>query len=251
MPSPVVELQCAPMVRFWMERGLIEPTPAPKDLGARLGAWLDVRQAIVLHQVLGSDTDALARDQTRAADLRRQTDDALQSLREAIGMDRFAPGLWRNPMPIEVSWQAPVWAECWEPYRRYMVDHQKQIGWVLSRLRRRLREALSDAGGVSHALAQMDAVFDQTLTPKEARVLASLPFKFEHRLLALMKDPDLRQPVPLQEASPSNTRPVDHPLKPGWLLSFEHDIRQSLLTELHLRSQPVFGLLDALQAHCP
>jgi hypothetical protein len=238
------------MVRFWTERGLFEPTAPVQDLGARLGAWLDVRQAIQLHQLLGTGTDTPARGRPRASEPGRWVEETLTSLREAILMDRFAPGLWRNPMPVDGVWQPMVWVDFWEPYRRYMADHQKQIALILGRLRRRLREALSDAGGTCHALAQIDAVFDQTLTPRETRLLASLPFKYEHRLATLVKGLDLQAQDSLPPGSVSNPL-TRRPPKPEWLLSFEHDMRQSLLAELELRSQPVLGLLDALKAHSP
>ena len=56
------------MVRFWTERGLFEPTAPVQDLGARLGAWLDVRQAIQLHQLLGTGTDTPARGRPLASE---------------------------------------------------------------------------------------------------------------------------------------------------------------------------------------
>ncbi len=250
MSSPVVDLHGAPLLRFWFEHGLLDtPTSAP-DLGAKLAEWVDVRQAIQLHQQLSEPEQPVRPVSKRAAESELLVQDTLGQLRDAIVFDRFAPGLWRNPMPNDVSWQPLVWSELWEPYRRYLADHQKQIALMLGRLRLQLRRALSDAGGPCHALAQIDAVFDQTMTPRESLLLARLPFQYEHRLSERVKRLDL----PDQDSPPSlpATSPLTHRTsKPEWLLSFEHDIRQSLLAELDLRSQPVLGLLDALKAHCP
>ncbi len=250
MSSPVVDLHGAPLLRFWFEHGLLDaPTSAP-DLGAKLAQWVDVRQAIQLHQQLAEPEQPVRPVSKPAAESELLVQEALGQLRDAIVFDRFGPGLWRNPMPTDVSWQPLVWSELWEPYRRYLADHQKQIALVLSRLRRQMRRALSDAGGPCHALAQIDAVFDQTLTARETHLLARLPFQYEHRLAARVKGLD----GPGQDSPPSltATSPLNRlPSKPEWLLSFEHDIRQSLLAELDLRAQPVLGLLDALKAHCP
>ncbi len=229
MSSPAIDLRCAPLVRFWMARGLLEPTPPAPDLGARLGAWLDVRQAIHLHQLLGQAADAPRIAHRHGEGVLEQVEQALSELREAISSDRFAPGLWRNPMPTDEGWPAPSWTEFWEPYRRYWVDHQKQMVLVLGRWRRRLRELLSDAGGTAHALAQMDAVMDQALTPRETRWLASMPYRFEQGLLARLHHP---------------------PSGPAQAEAFDTDIRQCLLAELQLRSQPVCGLIDAFKSHC-
>jgi hypothetical protein len=230
-----------------MERGLMDPVPPVPDLGARLAEWLDVRLAIQLHPMLSPGEDTPALRQPGSQDLRPEVDETLGALSEAISLDRFAPGLWRIPMPVDVTWQPLVWEELWEPYRRYMADHQKQMALVLSRLRRRLRAALSDAGGACHALAQMDAIWDQTLTPREARLLASLPYKYEHRLAALMKSQDLAVLEDSPAVTPTVKKTMRRTPKPEGLRLFEQEIRQSLLTELQLRSQPVLGLIDALE----
>lgn len=229
MSSPTIDLPCAPLARFWTELGLLDPTPPAQDLGARLGAWLDVRQAIRLHQLLGTGVDAPGRVHQGSTALSQQVIDSLAQLKEAIAHDRFAPGLWRNPMPSDVSWPAATWSEFWEPHRRYWVDHQKQMTLVLARLRRQLRTALSDAGGQAQALAQLDAICDQTLTPRETRLLASMPYKYEQRLSRLLQGGSWHA-----EGVPA----------------FAPDIRRCLLAELDLRSQPVCGLLEAFQSHC-
>lgn len=246
MPSPLVEMNGAPLLRFWLERGLIDPSPPTQNLGARLGDWLDVRQAIRLHPLLGADVAAPNTRSAPGVDWGQLVSEALGQLRDAIALDRFAPGLWRNPMPVDVAWQPLVWVECWEPYRRYMVDHQKQMTLVLTRLRRQLRAALSDVGGSCRALAQMDAIYDETITPRESRWLACLPDQFGHRLAALMQSSHAHPAL-----EPGAEAATPRPPPPEWLPSFEEEIRQSLLAELNLRAQPVLGLLDTHQAHRP
>ncbi len=246
MSSPVVELHGAPLVRFWLDRGLIDPVAPTQNLGGRLGQWLDVRQAIRLHQLLGAETVVPASHPTRAGERVRQAQETLGQLRDAISNDRFAPGLWRNPMPVDVSWQPLVWVECWEPYRRYLLDHQKQLTLVLGRLRRQLRAALGQAGGVHQALAHLDAVYDETLTPLETRLLARLPDTFEQRLSERVKALDL-----MAEPEPAVATAAHRPPRPRWLPDFEQELRQSLLTELDLRAQPLLGLMDVHQTLRP
>jgi hypothetical protein len=246
-PAP---LHSAPLARFWFEHGLLEARPSAQDLGARIGGWLDVRQAIVLHQQLARQpaTAKAASTLTQAAFVQETIEQALAELRDAIAHDRFASGLWRNPMPADVDWVPFKWDAIWEPYRRYLVDHQKQLALVLGRWRRHLRGVLQGAGGDLAALGTIDAVYEQALGVKETRLLASLPLKFEQRLYTLAK-----QHLDTANESPQATPGVSAKAapKPDWLAHFESTLRQSLLAELDLRAQPLLGMVEAYSTRLP
>ncbi len=230
MPS-VVSSQ-APLVRFWSERGLLDPVPPADALIDRLGNWLDVRQAIALHQQLGPEREVhLAPHQPPWVEQRcERTQRVLSQLRDAIRLDRTAPGLWRNPMPAFAKQQPTDWNELWEPYRRYMNDHQKQMALVLARERRGWRDEMIRRPGPWATLAQIDAAFEHAIAPHESKWLSSFPVKMEHHLSQLLA----------AEAAPGQPYvAIMH--------TFQHDVRVALLHELDLRSQPLLGLLETLQ----
>ena len=239
---PLPDLHEAPLLRFWAEHGLLKLKSPPQDLGERLASWLDVRQAIQLRQQL--ETHVAHVKQTTGQDasgLRGQLDELRTALQAAIMTDQFAPGFWRNPMPDQVLVTPLVWDDLWEPYRRYLLDHQKQMSLLLARWRRQARSALLTSGGELQALARLDAVYDLALSAKEARLLATLPMRMG-QLLARR----VREHVPSPPDGESTTaRSVS---TPSWLTQFENDLRLSLMAELELRLQPLLGLVEAFES---
>lgn len=232
----LVVLRHAPLVRFWSDRGLLDVSPPAEALVERLGDWLDVRQAIALHQLLGQESVEPASDQAVIRNPGRSTElpAIMAQLRDEILTNRPAPGLWRNPMPETPAQKPADWPELWEPYRRYMVDHQKQMGLILGRERRRLRQALSGCPGIGVTLAAMDAAFERAIGPKEAQWLSVLPLYTEQYLRQLLADAEIHD-TPFQQI----------------MRTFERDLRLALVHELDLRAQPVLGLLETLTSLFP
>ena len=232
----LVVLRHAPLVRFWSDRGLLDVSPPAEALVERLGDWLDVRQAIALHQLLGQESVEPASDQAVIRHPGRSTElpAILAQLRDEILTNRPVPGLWRNPMPETPAQRPPDWGELWEPYRRFMVDHQKQMALLVGRERRRLREALSAYPAIGATLADMDAAFERAIGPKEAQCLAVLPRHTEHYLRQLLADAEIHD-IPFQQV----------------MRTFERDLRLALVHELDLRAQPVLGLLETLTSLSP
>lgn len=73
-------------------------------------------------------------------------------------------------------------------------------------------------------LAEVDAVMEQTLTPREHSLLATAPAVLGARFERVHG-------------------------QPGWRAAFRHDMRTLLLAELQLRFHPIEGLQDALRSH--
>jgi Protein of unknown function (DUF3348) len=237
---PSVDLHSAPLLRFWIERGLLDPGTSTRDLGVRLGDWLSVRHAIQLRPLLDASPSSQRHAPGLAAETwRAEFDQMVADLRAAILHDRFASGLWRNPMPAGVILHPLVWDELWEPYRRYLSDHQKQMNLWLGRWRKKLRAALLTAGGDMQVLARLDAVYGDALADKETRLLATLPLRMGQHLNRLVR----QHLVPSSE--PTTGRSAS---SPPWLSAFEVDLRASLMAELELRSQPLLGLLEAMES---
>ncbi len=232
----LVVLRQAPLVRFWSDRGLLDVSPPVEALVERLGEWLDVRQAIALHQLLGQESVETSPDHDVKRNPPRpcQPPAIVAQLRDEILTNRPAPGLWRNPMPTPPAQKPAEWHDIWEPYRRYMVDHQKQMGLILGRERRRLRHALSGCPGTGATLAAIDAAFERAIGPQETQRLSVLPILTEHYLRQLLVNAEA-QGSPFQQV----------------MRTFERDLRQALVHELDLRAQPVLGLLETLNSLSP
>jgi hypothetical protein len=205
-----------------------------------LSDWLHVRHAIQLHQLLDSNPPAFSTKKLNlAVPLRAELDQMLGDLRAAMLHDRFVNGLWRNPMPEAMILLPVVWDELWEPYRRCLSDHQKQMSLWLGRWRKKARSALMAAGGELQKLALMDAVFEQSLHDKEARLLSTLPARMGQHLARCVAQ---HLPGPQDQAEQRTA------ISPAWLKDFENDLRSGLIAELELRIQPLLGLMEALES---
>ena len=239
---PLPDLHDAPLLRFWAEHGLLKLKSPPQDLGERLASWLDVRQAIQLRQQLESRVEPVKPKVTQeVVDLRAQLDELRVTLQDAILKDQFAPGFWRNPMPDQVLVLPLIWDDLWEPYRRYLMDHQKQMSLLLGRWRRQARSKLLSAGGELQMLARLDAVYDLALSAKEARLLATLPMRMG-QLWAR------RVSVHVPSSPDGESTTAKSVSIPPWLTQFENDLRLSLMAELELRLQPLWGLVEAFES---
>jgi hypothetical protein len=107
--------------------------------------------------------------------------------------------------------------------QRYRVL-QQAIQTATGRLRGRLRDQLVQASPELARLAEVDAVMEQTLSPREHSLLATAPAVLGARFERVHG-------------------------QPGWRASFRHDMRTLLLAELQLRFHPIQGLLAALRSH--
>jgi hypothetical protein len=173
------------------------PAPALRDdaFAERLSQWFDWTRAIALSAALGEGPSG-ARATGNTADARElaRVRSALQARLDETCRD-LAPDFVALRQQV-LAWQMAA---------------QAQIG----PLRRRLRATL--AAGPLSRLAQMDAVLEQVMAPRESSLLAAAVQRLEPR----------------------------HRTQPE---SFARDLHVLLLAELELRLQPVEGLIDAGRA---
>jgi Protein of unknown function (DUF3348) len=151
-----------------------------------------------------------------------------------------------------------------EPYRRFISAHQRQMESSLRSLRAQLRLQLSQSASAGQQLAALDAAFENILAEREAALLGKtcklLEKRFVQALKAHMQAQDQAVPVTLAAetafATDKATDDIDAiapaPNAPpkadpsSWLMPFRQTIRQALLAELDTRLQPTLGLLEAL-----
>lgn len=240
-------LHSAALPRFLAERGLLDTPASPEPLAQRLGQWLGVRQAASLHALLDglnqpeaprTRTQPVANAATVQAHVQR-TQAALQAAiaegRAVAGAPRTARHLSALALPSEAPHGAWDTATAWEPYRRYLAAHQKQMHTTVQTLHQQVRATLAHAGPALRRLALLDAAYAQTLDEHQSAVLAGWPVKMEWRFA--------------QTAHAHR----DHsaPAKPAWLRDFEIELQTALLAELDLRLQPVHGLVAAYLESAP
>ena len=268
---PRASLYSASLVRFLTENALLAPARQAEDVGQKLGDWLDFRQAIALHGVLNPES---APDQQPAAPpphvrrmaliapeaLARHVDKVRAQLVESITQGAHAgSGLARIDMPAPVLDEPLEIKTAFEPYRRFVAAHQRQMESTVRGLRAQLRLQLSKRGSAGQQLAAIDTAFENILAEREAALLAKTSKLLEKRFVQALKAHMLAptQPATLitettdatvdatDVSDPkSNKTPKSDPN--SWLMPLRQTIRQALLAELDTRLQPALGLLEAL-----
>jgi hypothetical protein len=190
------------------------PGQSPPD---QLGQWLDWNHALSLAAALDGQPAAPESAASAAEDLHAECARAREALAAAIKDDPLlAPG---------AAAQADYAA-----FRQTCLARQRAMQASVGRLRGKLRDALTQAlspGPGMAQLADVDAVMEAALTPREHALLARVPDLLGQRFERL--------------------RAGGHPSS-SWLDRFRRDMQGVLLAELDLRFQPVDALLAALRS---
>lgn len=119
---------------------------------------------------------------------------------------------------------------------------QNQFDARLAAVRSQLRQRLSAGPVPLRRLAALDVVMEQMLGLREQKLWASLPSHLERRMAQLRTAHRQRL-----EAAGEEDDPKCWGEPGGWLANFEQDLRALLLAELHVRMQPLTGLVEAAQ----
>lgn len=209
-------------------------SPAAPAVPERLAQWFDWNRAITLSKALDNpppEPEAGA-DYTPAQDV--EYANVRAKLTEAIQaeIDLSPP---RNPAPADAE-LPPGFA----PYRQHYLNQQRAMQTVSGRLRGRLRDMLARQSPAKARLAEVDAVMEATLSPREHSLLSHVPvllgLHYQRLLTAAAHDPADAA------ASDSTVAPTG-----PWLVTFRQDLRIALLAELDVRFHPIDGLLAALR----
>ena len=193
--------------------GGIDALSGGPALSARLGQWIDWNRAIALSRTL---------DRTPAAGTAAPMD---ASLGEACAQARasLAAAILRKDEAT-----ADPAAGDFGPFRRRCLDLQHAMLASTGRLRGRLRDALAQGSADQARLAELDAVMEQTLSPREQALLATTPEllgrRFEHLAQAHADAADA-----------------------AWHARFHREMQDVLLAELDVRFLPIDALLAALR----
>lgn len=208
-------------VRLLARLGEVDVAAPGQSLPDRLGQWLDWNHALSLAAALDSHPAAPADAATAPDDLVAECARARDTLLAAI---RNEPLLASDALATDNTDFAP--------YRHIYLTRQRAMQATVGRLRGKLRDALlrpsPSSGGISALarLAEVDAVMEVALTPREHTLLAKVPELLGQRFARLHAGG-----------------------QPHWLDAFRRDMQSVLLAELDLRFQPVDALLAALRTH--
>jgi Protein of unknown function (DUF3348) len=248
--QPRTRLHSSPLLRFLTGNGMVDATVDAGDVGQRLGDWLHFRHAIALQGFIGAvdDPDAPAAQPTARVDatvLRERFAKVRATLEQSILQGSApAPGMPRIEQPTTELEQPIDPKTVFDPFRRFCIGHQRQMDNIIRSLRAQLRGML-DKGTTPHKqLATLDAIFENVLLEREARLLGHIPAEFEKRFAKALKL-HMRQLVAAAEADEPAPRSAP------WLTPLYEDMRAALLAELDLRLQPVLGLIEALTPNTP
>ncbi|MGH8054703.1 MAG: DUF3348 domain-containing protein [Stenotrophomonas sp.] len=207
---------------------------AAPDVPERLAQWFDWNRAITLSRALDNlpppPPEGPAFDPAQDADcarIRALLTDAIHA-----DIDMTPP---RNAPAAATAAQA-----AFAPYRQHCLKQQRSMQIATGKLRGKLRDMLARQSEAKARLAEVDAVMEATLSPREHTLLSNVPALLGLHFERLYD----RNTETSPDAPASDT--IAAPTSP-WLASFRQDLRTALLAELDVRFHPIEGLLAALR----
>ncbi|WP_045758332.1 DUF3348 domain-containing protein [Xanthomonas albilineans] len=215
------------------------PASSPA-LAERLGQWIDWNRAVAVSRALDGTlpAPATASNPPDVAALQAQCRNARATLEAAIATE-LAKETGRPKRTHQTD--TTVAAIDYAPFRQRYLSLQGAILSASGRLRGLLRDALAQVSADMARLADVDAVMEQTLSPREQTLLANVPNLLEQHFQRLRA-----------AASPPNDNATTHtlPATPdeAWLERFRQDLHDILRAELDVRFHPIEALLSALRS---
>jgi hypothetical protein len=200
-------------------------------LSDRLSQWLDWTHAIALSTALDGKPSAAGTDAPSFGSAEESECARVRSaLANTIAGDR-----------VFAAEACVIAAIDYTVFRERYLAMQRTIQTATGHLRGRLRDMLAQKSAEMARLAEVDAVMERALSPREQTLLAAVPAllgeHFERLRLAEQKT--------LADERTSQDSPAATP--GAWLDGFRKDMQSVLLAELDLRFQTVEGLLAALR----
>lgn len=203
------------------------PPPQP-SLSDRLSDWIDWTRAVALSRVL--DGKPPAAGSGPAFD---DAEEAAYAATRASLSNAIAACL-----ELPASTQAdvePAQAD-YAVFQQHYLAMQRAMLTATGRLRGRLRDLLAGLSADTARLAELDALMEAVLSPREQALLAAVP--------ALLGAHFERLRLAAQPADDAPGAAAD-----AWLNLFRKDMQGVLLAELDVRFLPLEALLAALRSH--
>lgn len=211
LPAPAL----VRLLAGWGDGGVRSASP---DLSEQLSLWLDWNRAVTLSRALDGRLPAAPEPADACA-----TDDQAEVAQARAELTALILG----PPPERKGVAAA--ADAFAPYRQRCLAVQRNAQAATGRLRGQLRDRLCLHSPALARLAEVDAAMEQTLSPREQALLATVPTLLHQHFERL-------RTAATASASPDA----------AWQPRFLQDMQGMLLAELDLRFQPIDGLLAAL-----
>lgn len=232
------------LLQQWMQADA--GVAARPDVADALGQWLSTVDAVTLsrslHTIDSFPHGAAPQDQVLDADALEQTFQRAKSELTALASAKPAPPKPARERADNTRAQAPdpeAEAEFGFHAPRYL-GLQKQLDTRLIALRAQVRHGVSQGSRALRQLAALDAVMEQLSCAREQRLWASLSAHLDRRFVQLRRAHTERIEALGQADDPQRWRQAG-----GWLHAFDRDLQALLLAEMHVRLQPIQGLLEA------
>lgn len=200
----------------------VSVTAAPRALHEVLGQWVDWTRAVSLSRVLDAPAKVEAGIPAwRKDELREVCARARQQL-YVMALDEPTWQALVDAWAIQVDTEAAV-----APLLQHWQAVQRKLLAITGQLRGQLRDLLAQGDAYSVRLAEMDAVMEAVLSPRELSFFSSVPELLRKRFAVLHA-----------EAADAAAH---------WL-GFQSELRSLVQAELDARFLPIDGLLAALQS---
>jgi len=211
-------------------------------LSDRLSQWIDWTRAVALSRALDGAAPVTAADAP-------SFDSAMENevVRARLSLGNAIAGKLELPSAkYRGNETGDVGEGCVETLVDYAFFHQRYLAMqramltATGRLRGRLRDMLAQTSADMARLAEVDAVMELALSPREQTLLASVPTLLGEHFERLQRTEQASlADTPLSERAPAT--------QGEWLRVFRKDMQSVLLAELDVRFQPIEGLLAALR----
>ena len=198
--------------------------PPPASLPDRLSQWIDWTRAVALSRALGGtlpvlDGNAPAFDSEEYAACQRTRAGLTNTI--TLATSNTPGAMLHAPAPVDFS-----------TFRQHYLAMQRAMQTATGKLRGQLRDRLASTSADMARLAEVDAMMEGVLSPREHRLLAAVPALLGQHFERL-------QQVTQGHATATRTE--------AWLELFRRDMQGVLLAELDVRFLPIEGLLAALR----
>lgn len=205
------------------------PPPQP-SLSDRLSDWIDWTRAVALSRVLDGKPPAV---EPGGPVFDGTEESAYAATRASLG-SAIAACL---ELPATTQADAEPAQADYAVFQQHYLATQRAMLTATGRLRGRLRDLLAGLSADTARLAELDALMEAVLSPREQALLAAVPAllgaHFERLRLAAQ---------PAADGTPGAAADT-------WLNVFRKDMQGVLLAELDVRFLPLEALLAALRSH--
>jgi Protein of unknown function (DUF3348) len=232
------------LIRLLARLADVDVPESRQSLSDRLSQWLDWTHALALSTALDGKPSAVIADASSFGSAEESECVRVRtSLAHAIaGAPELSVSRQRGT-EHEVDEEAGAASAMvdYTVFRQRYLALQRSMQAATGNLRGRLRDMLAETSAGMARLAEVDAVMELALSPREQMLLATVP--------TLLGDhfERMRQAEQTTLAGTQVSENTPAPAPGAWLDAFRKDMQSVLLAELDVRFQPVEGLLAALR----